>query len=43
MEDLAGCHKDQQANMMSDMKVEMSTFQKKILNETVSSKTLNAL
>ena len=37
MDDLAGCHKDQQTGMVSDIKVEMSAFQKKILSETVSS------
>ncbi len=36
MEDLAGCHKEQQSTMMSDIKTEMSAFQKKILGETVS-------
>ena len=35
MEDLAGCHKDQQSTMMLDIKTEMSAFQKKILSETV--------
>jgi len=36
MEDLAGCHKEQQSTMISDIKTEMSAFQKKILSETVS-------
>lgn len=39
MEELDSCHKQQHAGMTSEIKEEMTKFQKKVLTETVSRKT----
>lgn len=36
MEELDSCHKQQHAAMTSEIKEEMTQFQKKVLTETVS-------
>lgn len=37
MEELEACHKHQQTAVTDDIKLEMASFQKKVLKETVSS------